>query len=887
MRYQKTSRRQIHMKIVSRKPAMDVLHKQQNPVMKCSQIQQHWITDNMLLYNTRCFLLACIIWAGLGSPSGATNSRFLQAQQVGDGEVTQIRGAQFTTSSSSAGCEFIQTPGGDSVTFGSNELGFNATQEWEECFDRSSNDEEFLGTFFGVTGHGGKIVADTFAAGDDGPDDTALMVFRADGCADDLPTCIAKNDDADGVWEYDFINLYRSKVEWFAEEGVKYIVLATGPSWDPGHIGLTIRRERPGSILDTCGRMENLVQPTNPRSIDLTQVKGLYYGSMEGSTVSSDVPTCEDSNLSTLADDPPRDVFYMVEGIGGRITIASDMFELSIFESDGPSCYPEVQCIASVQENIGTRSVITWYSKANTFYHIRLREIAEYKDTTEGSFLLEIQAQFDDVNTFIPDDRCEVPIQLPFLARRDNLITTYSRAPLTCPGKRNGEMGTFYKIYGDGEIIKATSCGSALEGSPIVSVYKSDIDEECLDESSLTCLDYDVPPSESECSTVSWNSEVGTVYYVMVSRCDSDDGSCFCYDDPPDCYFRLVNGKAFTLQLERGTGSVSSPPEVDYFSKTLTALDYSSFLDKSSREYGDCPTGDSVDKQLTTDQVCIERDGSSCNIGWTRPEEHLDYEFFVANTGYYDADMRVAARFPQEVKLFLSFVGPNGLETVSLRNFVPVEANGGWQDFYDMTLYRTIPLERGNYQLRVFFTTGQMNLCSIRFYESISKPTVLYSALLYTDASFQLDRMNIGDANCPDGKELAPAQLTQDEGCLAAFSPLEESCNIGWIRPGDWLTYGNLMLLPGSSVRIWVRMANRSLPPSTPERKVKVSLNGDVCELMAPGKGSQTFETVVCPNSMPSRADSGGSSGELRNSLSVSFPTGYVNICAIGFEYTS
>lgn len=128
----------------------------------------------------------------------------------------------------------------------------------------------------------------------------------------------------------------------------------------------------------------------------------------------------------------------------------------------------------------------------------------------------------------------------------------------------------------------------------------------------------------------------------------------------------------------------------------------------------ECSSRSPVDAQITHDDICNNRDGSFCNIGWTAPREWIDYTFIVAVSDYYIVSARIAS-YSSNRRIRLAVTGP-----LTNQNPIPsrdkeISAPGrGWQEFDDVQFDSVYLDQPGLYQLQVTFIDGGVNLCSVQ-----------------------------------------------------------------------------------------------------------------------------------------------------------------------------
>jgi hypothetical protein len=205
---------------------------------------------------------------------------------------------------------------------------------------------------------------------------------------------------------------------------------------------------------------------------------------------------------------------------------------------------------------------------------------------------------------------------------------------------------------------------------------------------------------------------------------------------------------------------------------------------------GKCDRGDGVDKELTQDP-----NGGNCNIGWTAPNEWLEYDVNTTTTGTFTLTARVASGAANTSFRILLDGTDLGSRTAT---------TGGWQTWQDRT-YNNVTLPAGNHVIRVLFETNDVNLNYITL--TAATPTcsdgvqngtetgidcggscpacstvalpARIEAELYTRYFESTPGSNSG-GQCDRGDGV-DKQLAQD--------PNGGNCNIGWTTPGEWLEY--------------------------------------------------------------------------------------------------
>ena len=149
-----------------------------------------------------------------------------------------------------------------------------------------------------------------------------------------------------------------------------------------------------------------------------------------------------------------------------------------------------------------------------------------------------------------------------------------------------------------------------------------------------------------------------------------------------------------------------SPPATNPSGKVLrvpfdaSVLDYSDFIQKTSKNRGSCGVGP-VDATSVDDATCNAR-GSKCTVAWTEKGEALMYEIEVGSKQEVDITIRLSSE-REGKRLYLAVDGK--------RKYL--EAPGkGWDDFDDYT-WKNVSLDSGRHTLEIHFENGQVNLCSV------------------------------------------------------------------------------------------------------------------------------------------------------------------------------
>ena len=295
--------------------------------------------------------------------------------------------------------------------------------------------------------------------------------------------------------------------------------------------------------------------------------------------------------------------------------------------------------------------------------------------------------------------------------------------------------------------------------------------------------------------------------------------------------------------------------------------DLSDYHDTSVIHKGDCNNGP-LDAQHTSDLVCILRDNAECNIGWTEPTEWASYNFQVLSNGIddYDVWVRLASR---------SSIRSVRVELVGVRNetfTAEIKAPGkGWQAFRDVLVFDNIYLEKGVYTLKIIFTTGWVNLCSVGVKYSTERHFVAVPATINAlDFADYYDTSEKHRGNCGYGPVDAK-RTTSDSPCTGTGD-----CHIAFTEPGEYVVYQFETNGQSQYVDITVRVASLR---SDKEFRVQIGDNGPNKTFAAPGKGWQQFENVVWKSIHIGQ--------ERYHKIWVFTTTGQVNLCSVSIDYST
>lgn len=165
------------------------------------------------------------------------------------------------------------------------------------------------------------------------------------------------------------------------------------------------------------------------------------------------------------------------------------------------------------------------------------------------------------------------------------------------------------------------------------------------------------------------------------------------------------------------TGSITSNSEVNISAQSITTLvadltvtsnlielpntveaeNYSSYFDTSSGNQGSALYNDDVDIQHTED---IQ---GEYNIGWIDDGEWLAYQVNVPSSGYYQIDLRVAAK-SDGGSLKVQFADEDKTALID------ITSTGGWQNWETITLAQATYLQAGEQEMRIQVENGGFNI---------------------------------------------------------------------------------------------------------------------------------------------------------------------------------
>lgn len=285
---------------------------------------------------------------------------------------------------------------------------------------------------------------------------------------------------------------------------------------------------------------------------------------------------------------------------------------------------------------------------------------------------------------------------------------------------------------------------------------------------------------------------------------------------------------------------------------TAAALDYTDFADTNEYNKGNCGFG-SVDAQYTSDATCKTR-GSECNIGWTDPDEWVEYTF-TSTSPEVDITLRASSGASSD-KIFKMQVGATFTQEFN----VP---NDGWQKFNDFVVEGVPVVGDGKTPevVRVTFLTGRVNLCAISVKASgvVEPPPTegqfqvpfIAPAHDYMDSYGQIDSQSAGDAIC----------YYRNAGSSIAFT-----------EEGEWVAYAfkSAFDYVDITARVASYRADKMFSIGVGEGEGGES---NLKTFAGPGEGWREYRDVTWKNV--------ALNPNINDSMKVTFETGLMNLCSV------
>ena len=341
------------------------------------------------------------------------------------------------------------------------------------------------GLWYVVVGTGGTIRAETCSNITNF--DTEISLYR--GICDVNLYCLGGNDDS--------CNDVTSAIQWRSERGAFYHlkVYGHGPK-SVGEFGLTF-----SSFLTT----------TNDNCLGATEISTgkSIAGSTLGATVDDDAPVCAlDSHLFP-------GIWYKVQGHGKAITVStcSSGTETSTSIAVYTGSCDSLLCITGggydyscIEDELAATA--TWYATDGVDYYILV--------LSEDGFGGNIELHTQEFKSVVENDFCQTAAEV-VVDGNDTIGSLDIATPggfypnATCEYTYDG-TGVWYKVIGNGEVIRTSICSSSssLSFDLSMSVFRG---SSCV---SLKCITVGSPVDSSDCVDSRWRSTAGEIYYILV-----------------------------------------------------------------------------------------------------------------------------------------------------------------------------------------------------------------------------------------------------------------------------------------------------------------------------------------------------------------------------------
>lgn len=244
---------------------------------------------------------------------------------------------------------------------------------------------------------------------------------------------------------------------------------------------------------------------------------------VDGTTISA----TPDGLASDCNDGSPTDgngVWYSVVGTGNTI-IASlcggAAFDTEISVYTGTCGVATLSCVAGNDDFCSFQSETSWASAVGTTYYILVHGFGEGDN---GNFTLTLSDSGSE-----PNDECSSAENIDAVCggvatiSGSTLCATYnSNTDENCAISTDAGTGTvWYSVFGNGGNYTVSTCvseGGSANYDTKISVFSGTC-------SNLNCIDGNDDTGGFLCSTVSWNTTSGELYYIMVHGFDGAEGN--------------------------------------------------------------------------------------------------------------------------------------------------------------------------------------------------------------------------------------------------------------------------------------------------------------------------------------------------------------------------
>jgi subtilisin-like proprotein convertase family protein len=371
------------------------------------------------------------------------------------------------------------------------------------------------GVWFHFVGNGDVVTAATCATASY---DSKLNVYSGT-CGAATLVCVGGNDDGCGT---------RSSFTFPSTVGVDYYILVTGFSGATSNFILTINCVTPPPN-DICAT-----------AIPITCASGTVYGTNSGGTNTGNPTTCGTAPGSAA-------VWYTFAGTGEFVTLStcdSSDYNTKLNVYSG-SC-GTFACVTGNDNNAActgatTSSEVKFQSVAGVNYYVLVSGLG----AATGNFGLAISCAPSQAT----NDSCINALAITCATGTvsgSNVVATGNGDPTaSCGSVTPGAYGVWYSFVGTGDGITLSTCAAGTNFDTKLNVYSGTC-------ASLVCVTGN--DNNATCSTnanssaLSFNSTLGTQYYVLVSGNSAANGnfdlSIVC--TPPPANDSCVNAIALT-----------------------------------------------------------------------------------------------------------------------------------------------------------------------------------------------------------------------------------------------------------------------------------------------------------------------------------------------------
>ena len=390
----------------------------------------------------------------------------------------------------------------------------------------ASDSHLFPSIWYSVQGTGKAITISTCAPGTD--TSTSIVVYSG-SCDDDNNdlSCVAAGD-----YDYSCIEeKVAATVTWFASYGVDYHIRVLSEDGFGGNIELT--------MMESSKLSNDFCQTASEVVIDEKETIGVLDFSSEGYFVEPEIPCGYASEAVG--------VWYTVVGHGGVVsasTCSSSILSfgttLSVFRG---SC-GSLECIGWNSASFGSSSeygylfsgTVRWNTIVGEVYFILVQGIDSSPKTTWGEFALSV------ASVGVPEnDLCDnaeiIDLADNFQVTGTTTLASEDQSIGNVNSNANGDTcntissggDLWYRFFGLGSVLRASTCHQNTNFDSQISVYKSLVSSTSYYCDELECVstndDIDGGcESNPNASQVNWYAEKGVSYLIRIHGFDQSAG---------------------------------------------------------------------------------------------------------------------------------------------------------------------------------------------------------------------------------------------------------------------------------------------------------------------------------------------------------------------------